>query len=355
MSQSVKPHARGSVNTLQRIALLTPLLAASPGAFAQSAADIINGAADQAAIEAQLEGQFGAMAREPSLPLGAIQEAWSRADTKAGTYQVTYSPDEVIRVRVREKMPVTIVLPEWETATAITNGDTYVFSYNQVAKNMIVVEALHVGADATLTAIGASGRVYPFYLRAEGFKSTNVPDIVVYVQAGSPSGSVQMTPFQPAQAVGTGGIVQASAHGLVEAPAADSEPAKPGKPAGPEGTGLQDPDFLEHIDPGKLQFGFTMSGDKTIAPDRVFSDGVFTYFDWGDRWEETDLPAIYRVVDGVDTPQNVRYRDGKAIVEATGAFTLRNGQRTVCVRPVGWEPTRPAQPPRRGIKAVFGG
>src|SRR3546814_6636080 len=65
-------------------------------------------------------------------------------------------------------------------------------------------------------------------------------------------------------------------------------------------TSLHDPDYLTEVpfDPEKLQFGFTMSGDPTIAPERVFSDGVFTFFDWGSRWNATDLPAVWRVVDG---------------------------------------------------------
>ncbi len=71
-----------------------------------------------------------------------------------------------------------------------------------------------------------------------------------------------------------------------------------------------------------------MAGDKSIAPDRVYSDGVFTYFDYGNRWNESDLPAVYRVVDGVDTPVNTRTKGVLLIAESAGAFTLRNGQRS---------------------------
>src|SRR3546814_20895439 len=95
-----------------------------------------------------------------------------------------------------------------------------------------------------------------------------------------------------------------------------------------------------------------MSCYSTIAPERVFSDGVFTFFDWGSRWNGTDLPAVWRVVDGIDTPQNSRVRGSMLVVEPTGAFTLRNGQRVVCVRHAGWEPTARSEERRGGQECV---
>ena len=76
------------------------------------------------------------------------------------------------------------------------------------------------------------------------------------------------------------------------------------------------------------RFDFSMSGDKSISPSRVFTDGVFTWFDFGDRWDSSDLPAVYRVMDGVDTPVNTRIKGSMLVAEASGAFTLRNGQIT---------------------------
>lgn len=309
-------------------------VAAVAPAWGQKAADIIN-MADPAAVEAQLKGNFGTIDRKPSLPLGAVQDAWKKADRKAGVYMVDYSPDEIIRLRIREKMPVTIVLPDWEEVGPIANGDPFVFGYQQIQKNMLVVEAAHVGADASLTIVGKySRRVYAFYLRAEGFNSAEIPDVVVYVKAAAPLGS------NLASGVGPGQL----------APSAEPAAQEAGKGASPtridaglatRRTGLMEPDYLKEVpvDPERLQFGFTMSGDRSIAPERVFSDGVFTYFDFGSRWTGTDLPAVWRVVDGIDTPQNSRVRGTMVIAEATGAFTLRNGQRVVCVRPDGWEPT----------------
>src|SRR5260370_10582803 len=90
--------------------------------------------------------------------------------------------------------------------------------------------------------------------------------------------------------------------------------------------------------PGTRTCDFSMSGEGSIGPQRVFSDGVFTWFDYGARWDCEGLPAVYRVIDGVDTPVNTRIKGSMLVAEASGAFTLRNGQRTVCVRPEGFEP-----------------
>ena len=296
-----------------------------------TATDIIDAASMADEVEAQMGGDFGTMERDPSTPLGQIQDAWDEAPGNAGVYNVAYDPDKVIRLRVRKHMTTTIVFPEWETIGDIYLGDTFVFVAEQTRPNILVTRVSHSGADTSLTVVGAqSGHVYTFYLRAVGVNAREVPDVMVRVMAMPP------TPLQSSRWEGEGRGLSEE----VQEAAADVAAAASPVGAEPENVGLEDPDFLEAIefDPAKLRFDFNMSGDRTIAPERVFSDGIFTYFDYGERWEETDLPAIYRVVDGIDTPQNVRYRGSMIVVESAGAFTLRNGQRVVCVRPAGWEP-----------------
>ena len=317
-----------------RAVLLTvAVLLAGPVTVAAqpTAGDIIDAASMADEVEAQMGGDFGTMERDPSTPLGQIQDAWDEAPGNAGVYNVAYDPDKVIRLRVRKHMTTTIVFPEWETIGDIYLGDTFVFVAEQTRPNILVTRVSHSGADTSLTVVGAtSGHVYTFYLRAVGVNARDVPDVMVRVMAVQPS-SLQSSRWSE-EGRGLSEEVQEAVADV----AAASSPVG----AEPENVGLEDPDFLEAVefDPAKLRFDFNMSGDRTIAPERVFSDGIFTYFDYGDRWEETDLPAIYRVVDGIDTPQNVRYRGSMIVVESAGAFTLRNGQRVVCVRPSGWEP-----------------
>jgi ComB9 competence protein len=224
-------------------------------------------------------------------------------------------------------MPTTIVFPSWETFSADPLlGDSFAFEAGWAAPGKLAVRAKQIGSDTALTLFGDSGNVYAFYVRAEGANSVNVPDLIVYVRAAMPMSVMSRMVKQAAQN---------------ERQAADLEKSvRATASSGKNVTGELSPDFVKGMgfDPAKLHFDFSMSGDRTIAPERVFTDGVFTFFDFGERWDTSDLPAVYRVVDGVDTPVNTRVKGTMLIAEASGAFTLRNGQRTICVRPEGFEP-----------------
>jgi ComB9 competence protein len=301
-----------------------------------SARDVIDSVGASPDVEDEARGKYPGMQREETLPLGQIQRAWDKAPATQGIYNVEYSPDRIIKIRVRQFMPLTIVFPEWETISSEPDaGDNFVFTAQRAGSNKLVIRAKFVGADSTITVIGDSGNVYPFYVRGEGANSVNVPDVVVYVHAPPPGGGMLMAP-KPMGAKADSKLAKV----------ASLDPAVGGR----EATGEKSPDFVKPIgfDANKLNFDFDMSGDRSIAPKRVFTDGVFTWFDYGDKWDREDLPAVYRVVDEVDTPVNTRVKGTMLVAEAAGAFTLRNGQRTVCVRPEGWQPTgkyaEPKQP-----------
>jgi ComB9 competence protein len=315
-----------------------------------SAGDVINSVEGNPDVEAQMKGKYPAMHREEVLPLGQIQHAWDKADPKAGVYHANFSPDSVMRVRVREFIATTIVFPAWEGFTAEPLlGDSFAFEASWVAPNKLGLRAKLIGSDTTLTVFGDSGNVYAFYVRAEGIKSENVSDVVVYVHAQMPLAVL-------AKAMRENAAPADDAKARLTEAVASSVKSKAERDR--EATGEKNPDFVKGIafDPNKMQFDFSMSGDKSISPSRVFTDGVFTWFDFGDRWDRSDLPAVYRVIDGVDTPVNTRIKGNMLIAEASGAFTLRNGQRTVCVRPEGFEPdgsyAAPApRPPASSVKA----
>jgi ComB9 competence protein len=288
-----------------------------------SAADIINSVETNPDVEAEAKGKYPALQRDEALPLGQIQHAWDSADGKAGVYTVDYAAEKVMRIRVREFIPTTVVFPSWESFSAEPLlGDSFAFEAGWAAPGKLAIRAKQVGTDTSVTLFGDSGNVYAFYLRAEGANSVNVPDVLVYVRAPVPL-SILSRNFR-------------------KVAAEEKAPTVAQKMSAAEraGTGELTPDFVKGIafDPAKLRFDFAMSGDRSIAPQRVFTDGIFTFFDFGERWESSDLPAVYRVVDGIDTPVNTRIKGTMLIAESSGAFTLRNGQRTVCVRPEGFDP-----------------
>jgi ComB9 competence protein len=297
-----------------------------------AAKDIINSVEGaNPAVEDMAAGKYPPMARGESLPLGQIQRAWDGSAEGAGVQVFRYAPDKVMKLRSREFMTTTIILPSWETIDHADLADDFVFDIGQPRPNIIKLRPKHVGADSTLTLLGESGNVYAFYIRSEGHNSANISDVVVHVRAEAP--------FPSRPSMKTGADFAATPAAAVGTPKGEGRSAARSARSR-ELIGEKDPDFVKPIafDPTRLRYDFSMSGDKTIAPERVFTDGTFTWFDYGSRWDTADLPAVYRVVDGIDTPINTRVQGTALVAEVSGAFTLRNGQRVVCVRPEGWEP-----------------
>ena len=255
-------------------------------------------------VENQVKGQYPDLARKESLPLGAIQHAWDHAKEGAGVYNVTYTGNEIIKLRCREMMTTCINLPSWERVEKFTLGDPSSFKVENSRANILTIQPQEfTGLDSNLVVIGASGKVYSFYLRSEGYNTIHVPDLAVYIRVPKPSNFFSSIP-------GT-------------------------KSSGDK----QKDDYLEEVsfDPSNLNFNFTMAGDKEIAPHRIYSDGIRTWFDYGEEIKKKGLPAIYAVIDGVDTPINVSREGTKIVAQHSGSFTLRNGHKVVCVFPTSQE------------------
>lgn len=265
-------------------------------------------------IEAQMKGRYPALNRQntyngqESYPLGAIQKAWNRPDDEgAGVYRVIYRPHEVIKVRVREFMTSTLVFPQWESIGDIIVGDPSSYGVKSIQPHVVTITSKdNIGVDSSITLIGKSGRVYTFYVRTEGYNSRHIPDVAVYIKV----------------------------------PYSGPDPQKPLT------TETSPDDYLEdaYFDPSKISFAFDMAGDESIAPERVYSDGIRTWFDFGERIREQSLPTIYHIDDGVDTPVNVardvkENKQGKSqhstkiVAQAAGSFVLKHGQKRVCVYP----------------------
>ncbi len=301
------------------------------GAPTSSDQDLINKTEQD--LNAQAQGQFPVITRSATMPIGAIQKKWnapisSSGQTAPGIMRYVWRPDFVMPVRTREFMTTTIELPSWENVDRIILGDTMVFEAVRVKPNILVVRPSHSGADTNMTVIGVSGNIYNFYVRSEGWNSTQITDFTVYITANNPiqnkndaltslandANNASAAPFDPTAVMNP-------------APA-----AAPGTPVAP--------DYIRKIafDPANLRFDLKIYAptpdDIEIAPLRVFTDGVWTYFDYGELADSVRRPVIYRVVDGVDSMVNTRTVGPKGnimIAEATGNFTLRNGTRVVCV------------------------
>ena len=219
---------------MRRLPLSVLVLAAGAAlpAHAQTAAQVIDAVSPNSNVEKMANGEYPAMKRDGAL-VGAIQRAWDSSPGTAGVFVARYAPDQVIKVRLREFMTTTIVLPEWETIATHVVGDSHGFKVTKTQPHILVASASITGADTSLTVVGDSGRVYSFYVRSEGYNSPNIPDLTVFVKADAP-------PAPPAAAV-PAGDAKASTQAAATAPKKTDAP----KPAARPGSGLENPDYLD--------------------------------------------------------------------------------------------------------------
>ena len=228
-----------------------------------------------------------------------VQRAWDKMKPLAGSMDINWEPRNIIKIITREFMVSTIKLPSWESARSIEVGDPTNFEVKKIAPTILYIHSTHVGSDTNLTIIGRTGNVYVFYVRSEPHNSPYIPDLTVKVNAER------------------------------EKDARDLQFHK-SKVDGGDSKGN---DFMESIpfDPSQLDFDFFIAGNKSLSPSRVYTDGIFTWFDFGSSWNKTDIPIVLQLKDGVESPVNTRVEGSKIIAEASGSFVLKSGNKICCV------------------------
>ncbi len=84
-------------------------------------------------------------------------------------------------------------------------------------------------------------------------------------------------------------------------------------------------------DLSSYNFNYQYTGEKSIAPSKVFDDGIFTYFQFNSR--NSEVPAIYAVdSEGFESLVNYRITGTYMVVEKVAPqYSLRNGSDIVCV------------------------
>lgn len=261
--------------------------------------------------------------------LNEIQGAWSESDPMSNVLVVQHSRNVTHKLRLREMMNTLIVLPEGEKIKGISLGDKANFVFEPVKgdgatafENMGNVRAIYPGADTNLTLISENANVYSFYLRVDTVESEFMPDLVVYVESDE---IVRENRLKQAKA-----DMQAKqeAEEQAEQEAAEKEAEKEKE----KGEYLN---TRAETNAATLNFNYKQrSGDEALMPVRIMDDGVWTYFQFADDNMDgvKNLPAIYRVVDGFDTPVNSRIEGGTVVVETVSdKWTLRSGSATACV------------------------
>lgn len=278
------------------------------------------------------------VAEQPADPMKGIassQAAWNDPWQNRGPNQTApgyarheYMPDKVIPLRLREAMNTTLRFPADETIEDVYVSDPVSFEAIIPRSNVVLLRVKIPGADGNVTAMGASGNLYQFYIRGEEARTKIITDISVDVMVTSRSAS--RIPNMGGSNVG-GSVRSASASDLkVEADWLRS-------------IGFR-PENIVH----DLAIFAPRDGSAGIAPERVFRDGQYTYIDYGANADAiNEWPVASLVVQGVETPVNARTAgpNGRMlVVEAVGNIVLRNGNRIVCIKQNGRDPRNPLAP-----------
>lgn len=256
-----------------------------------------------------------------NIDLKQIQEIFTNSDSRANHKEYTYSPDITMKLRLREYMNTSVVLPEGENIKAYSLGDGKNFSFSAVRltkdqpTNIFEVWGKFPGADTSLKVYGESGQIYVFYLKIDSVASKEHPTLIVYVN------DPDLKDFQ------------SSFTGTKKSP-------KKSKYTPKNQDDTETPDYLRSLkdaNPADLNFAYQVADNESeLAPIRIFDDGHFTYFQFGEENLDSvrNLPAFYRVVDGTDQPFTNLQKEGGFVIATTthDRWTLKSGRKWLCIR-----------------------
>lgn len=281
-------------------------------------------------IEDQMHGNYGSIDRSVGMPLGTTQDAWNdpyenmaQGQVAPGVVRFHWSQEMTMPVRMREFMNTLIILPDWEEVKDVYLGESVYFQTKKIRSNTIAVRVSAAGIDTNMNILGASGNLYTFYLRAEGYNTRSITDMQVFIDA-APVNPGMWFDGGPGDRAGSEGGFGGS---YVGAPA-----PRRAEPTAVQGSNL----YIPSLDLKFVHKMFEVNpGDRAIAPEYVATDGRWTYFWYGDKAGMVDRPVVYRLVDGVEERVATRTIGAKGetlVAEAVGEFVLRNGQKTVCIK-----------------------
>jgi type IV secretory pathway VirB9-like protein len=264
-----------------------------------------------------------------------------------GVLVVDYEPYKPVAVKVRNLAETYLFFPEDEVIEDVMLGDGSVFTVDfprvtpqsQPTRKNVLILSLNkglVGADTPMTAIGrlrsdGTRRKYLFIVSGWSYRSETISDFFVFIR--DEKGDMAAKSSVP-------GVSRASGN----------------RTAGNQIE--KTPEYLREIpfEPTDISFGdyvvkkpSDVSDEEVrkIMPRQIWTDGYWTYLQYGDQQADT-MPwvVVRRVVDDVNSPVDYMQHPKKhnvLVVHSVGQnLYLRNGQkRVLCLVWVGSE-NRPA-------------
>lgn len=288
----------------------------APAATGQPVAKTAISADMRQQAEFQRDGAFQPMDRPGAG--GQIQDAWDRAKPNDGVYVQKLCQDCVYKVRSREFMTTTVILPEDAVITSIDPGDEVGFQVKIKSTNKLVIRPTSWGMETNLNVNTKSGAVYPLYTRSETINSVNIPDLVYKIV-----GREKPLPIEGVPAEGEAG------------PKAGDMPKPADKPTSR--------DFVHHkpLDVSKFHGwdDYQLWGDDELRPETIWRDEIFTYIKYGKKWNGMELSTGYVTIDGYDELVNSHVEGTVFVIESVSPLvTLKNGKKYLCIQYTGSTP-----------------
>ncbi len=244
--------------------------------------------------------------------LNAVQTAFNTSSATANIKTCYYSPNTICKIRIRERMPTVIKLPSKIVSWVLGDGRNFKVVVLNKENNLLSLSAIFAGIDTNLTLISVDNKLFPFYIRVDSIKSDYLSDFVVRVVD-----TTALKSLQPKLTTNADNKTAKITDKLQEKIINEYLNKKP------------------EIKAENINFNYQInSKNKTLLPKAIFDDGFWTYFKYGDKdmTAVTNLPVIYKVIDGYDTPINSRIEGGNLIVESiSDKWTIRAGELYACV------------------------
>lgn len=263
--------------------------------------------------------------------LDAVQEAFNTSSEKDNIKACAQSNTAICKLRLRERMPAVMTFNEDVRSFVLGDGLNFAFSSVDGSRNIYKLEGYYPGADTNLTIVGESGLIYSFYVRIDSIASTFVSDFVINVSGNSNVISASKKALIQQRKENASNPKRFSDEASLKVKAAQIKIAKEATKKAIDYLDTKPNVKVEH-----LNFNFELiNGDKALMPKSVFDDGLWTYWQYGNKNLNTidRLPVPYAVVDGHDMPVNSRIEGGYLITEGVSQkWTLRSGERYACVR-----------------------
>ena len=216
------------------------------------------------------------------------------------TTTINYVENKTQKIRTRFAMATTLIF-ETDIESYIL-GDTTGFKVEEIPNmsNAVAIKPLLIGIDTSLTVRTKDKKLHTFYLFSTDYKNAKDPALVVYI---TDKESRKILEEKQAQIEKDYFIIK---DGIAELRVKREDIS------------------AKYIQKAKKE-------NQWLMAEEIFSDKKFTYFKY-DKDNMPQLPTIYAVIDGKDSPVETRTIGNYLIAETISPkFSIITGESYVCV------------------------